>query len=73
MIVAKRRQPPPTEKAAFAGGSGETNHTLNAESRLVPKSFKGHLHPFFAEAQFIPHNPITYLNSLRLVDGPTSN
>ena len=29
MIVAKRQQPLPTAKAAFAGGSGETSHTLN--------------------------------------------
>lgn len=35
--------------------------TLSAElKKLVTKSFQAHLHPFFAEAQFIPYNRITH-------------
>ncbi|WZZ49048.1 hypothetical protein YC2023_049155 [Brassica napus] len=35
LIVAKRQQPQPTAKAAFAGGSGKTSHALNP--KVSPK------------------------------------
>ncbi|WZY81491.1 hypothetical protein YC2023_027875 [Brassica napus] len=34
-LLQKRQQPLPTAKAAFAGGSGKTSHTLNVSQSCV--------------------------------------